>query len=115
MARSRPEPDAPSGLLELAERFATPAYLANPLLHRVAGVLLGLCTALSVAGTVTRGSLLPLLPLPLYAVAAVALWRLHRADGPRPVLGWSVLLVLAGGSGFWAMSGVAKLLDETAW
>ncbi|WP_205669308.1 hypothetical protein [Amycolatopsis suaedae] len=115
MARSRPEPDAPSGLLELAERFATPAYLANPRLHRWAAILLGLFTVLSLVAVLTRGSALPLLPLPLFVIAGLALWRLHRAGGPRPVLGWSVLLVLAGGSGFWAMSGVAKLLDEMAW
>jgi hypothetical protein len=105
-------PDDVRGISELAQRIVTSTYLHHPRLHRVLMVVLGVLMGVCVVATVTRLSPLPLLPVPLLAVAGYAL-RQARADPEdrRRVLAWSCLFLAATLVAFWLMSVVARWLD----
>jgi hypothetical protein len=108
-----PVPDEESGevrgISDLAQRIVTATYLGHPKLHRSLVVVLVVLAVTCLIATGTRLSLLPLLPIPLFAIAAFALRRIRLTkDAHRLLLAWSALYILATLLGFWLMSVVAR-------
>jgi hypothetical protein len=100
------------GISDLAQRIVTATYLGHPRLHRGLVVVVGVLVATCVIAVATRLSPLPLLPVPLLAVAAYALRRIRSTnDNHRLLLAWSALFLLATLVGFWLMSVVARWVD----
>ena len=96
------------GISDLTYRIITP-YLSNPLLHRAVRIGLLVLTLVCLVATGVRLSPLPLLPIPLFAVAYYALRRVRAAgDNDRSLLVWFLGLLASGLMGFWLLSVVAR-------
>ena len=92
------------GISDLTYRIITP-YLSNPLLHRALWAVLLVLALVCLVATGVRLSPLPLVPIPLFAVAYYALRRVRAAgDNDRALLIWFLTLLGAGVVGFWALS-----------
>jgi hypothetical protein len=105
-------PGEVEGISDLAQRIVTATYLGHPRLHRGLVIVVGVLIATCVIAVATRLSPLPLLPVPLLAVAAYALRRIRSTkDNHRLLLGWSALFLLATLIGFWLISVVARWVD----
>jgi hypothetical protein len=105
-------PGEVQGISDLAQRIVTATYLGHPKLRRGLTIVIAVLVATCVIATVTRLSFLPLLPVPLLAVAAYALRRMRATnDDHRLLLAWSALFLLATLLGFWLMSVVARWLE----
>jgi hypothetical protein len=97
------------GISDLAQRIVTATYLGHPRLHRGLVITVGVLVATCVIAVATRWSFLPLVPVPLFAVAAFALRRIRLTKhNYRYLLAWSGLFVIATLVGFWLMSVVAR-------
>jgi hypothetical protein len=100
------------GISDLAQRIVTATYLGHPKLHRSLVVVLAVLAVTCLIATGTRLSFLPLLPIPLFAIAAFALRRIRSTkDDHRQLLAWSALFILATLLGFWLMSVVARWVE----
>ncbi|WP_158880663.1 hypothetical protein [Amycolatopsis anabasis] len=100
------------GIADLAQRIVAAAYLRHPGMHRCLVLGLGVLLASCLVATGTRLSMLPLLPVPVFAVAGFALHRMRAtAEHRRALLVWSALFAVATLVGFWLMSVVARWLD----
>jgi hypothetical protein len=100
------------GISDLAQRIVTMTYLGHPKLHRSLVVVLTVLAVTCLIATGTRLSFLPLLPIPLLAIAAFALRRIRSTkEDHRLLLAWSALFILATLLGFWLMSVVARWVD----
>lgn len=97
------------GISDLTYRIITP-YLRHERLHRVSFVALVVLAAVCLIASVARLSPLPLLPVPLLAVAYWGLRRVRSAEGDRPLLFWSSVFLAAILLGFWAISVVGGWL-----
>ncbi|HVV11939.1 hypothetical protein [Amycolatopsis sp.] len=91
------------GISDLTYRIITP-FLSDPLVHRCVQVVLIVLTAVCVVATGVRLSALPLLPIPLFAVAYYALRRVRVASSDRLLVIWSSTLLAAVVVGFWFLS-----------
>ncbi|HVW41230.1 MAG TPA: hypothetical protein VHC18_07765 [Amycolatopsis sp.] len=92
------------GISDLTYRILTP-YLGNPLLHRALWIVLLVLTVVCLVATGVRLSPLPLLPIPLFAVAYYALRRVRAAgDNDRGLLVWFLTLLVSGLVGFYLLS-----------
>lgn len=92
------------GISDLTYRIILP-YLSNALLHRIVRIALLVLAAICLVATVVRLSPLPLIPIPIFAIAYWALHRSERAgDSDRALLTWSSLCLAASLIGFWALS-----------
>jgi len=92
------------GISDLTFRIITP-YLSNPVLHRCLRVVLLVLGVVCLVATGVRLSPLPLLPLPLFAVAYYALRRARAAgNNDRALLVWFATLFAAFVLGFWVLS-----------
>ncbi|NKQ58920.1 hypothetical protein HFP15_39360 [Amycolatopsis sp. K13G38] len=110
MEKVVPEGRDVRGISDLTYRIITP-YLSNPLLHRGLQVVLIVLGAVCLVATGVRLSPLPLLPLPLFAVAYYALRRARAAGhNDRALLVWFALLLSATLLGFWLLSVVSHWL-----
>ena len=96
------------GISDLTYSIITP-YLSNPLLQRAVWIVLLALTLVCLIATGVRLSPLPLLPVPLFAVAYYALRRARAAggDNDRSLLIWFLALLAAGLAGFWVLSMVS--------
>jgi hypothetical protein len=105
-------PGEVQGISDLAQRIVTATYLGHPRLHRSLVIVVGVLVATCIIAGATRLSPLPLLPVPLLAVAAYALRRIRSTnDNHRLLLAWSALFLLATLVGFWLISVVARWVD----
>ncbi|HKS47709.1 MAG TPA: hypothetical protein VJT49_21875 [Amycolatopsis sp.] len=91
------------GISDLIYRIITP-FLRHATLHRVGFIVLVALAGVCVLATGVRLSALPLVPIPLFAVAGYALRRVRSAGGDRSLLVWSSLCFAAAAIGFWLMS-----------
>lgn len=100
------------GISDLAQRIVTATYLAHPRLRRGLVAVISVLTLTCLIAVASRLSPLPLLPLPLFGIAAYALRCSRTArDDHRLLLAWSALFVLATLVGFWLMSVVARWVE----
>jgi len=99
------------GFRELSERVVASVFARYPWLYRVLAGTLGLFVVVCVVATVSRLSPLPLLPVPLFAVAGYALWRLRDVPGRRELLSWVLVFTCATMVGFWLISVVGRWVE----
>ncbi|TVT53530.1 hypothetical protein FNH05_11695 [Amycolatopsis rhizosphaerae] len=96
------------GFSDLAYQVITP-YLSHPVLHRSVRIVLWVLGGVCLVATGVRLSPLPLLPLPLFGFGYYALHRVRAAGREdRPLLVWSILLLVAVVVGFWVLSVAAR-------
>lgn len=99
------------GISDLTYRIILP-YLGNATLHRVMRIVLLVLAAVCLLATGVRLSPLPLIPVPIFAIAYWALRKTARAgDNDRALLVWSGLWLAASIIGFWALSVVGHWVD----
>ncbi|OZM74235.1 hypothetical protein CFN78_03515 [Amycolatopsis antarctica] len=93
------------GFSELTQRMIVGAYERCTRLHRVLALTMGLLAVSCAAASVSRFSLLPVLPLPLLGLAAFALSRMrHNLDRRRRLLRWAIMFTGALFVAFWTMA-----------
>lgn len=101
------------GLVELTERIILGAYRGHPWIPRVLTIALGVLVVTCLVAGVVRLSLLPLIPLPLFAVSAYALIRIkaaRAAETDRSLVAWTGLYAGATLTGFWLISMAGRWL-----
>ncbi|GAA1949958.1 hypothetical protein [Amycolatopsis minnesotensis] len=114
MSATRVIADDVQGIGDLARRLTVGVYRRHPRWFRTYTVVLGVLTVVCLAGAGFRLSPLPLVPLPLFAVAAYAQRRLRAVgEGHKPLMIWSGVYFGALLVGFWLMSVMARVLDPT--
>lgn len=115
-AERTPAPDGPLtpsvGIVELSERVVASILTRFPWLYRAGTVLLAVFAVFCLAGVATRLSPLPLIPLPLFALAWYFLRFLRAADTRRLQLRWALLTALSTMVGFWLISVVARWVSS---
>jgi len=85
------------------------AYDRFPRMYRVLMGLIIVLAGVCCVAVVVRFSVLPLLPLPLLAVAAFALSRTRpNLDHRRKLLCWSAVFLAAFSVAFWMMAAVGR-------
>ncbi|QWF77438.1 hypothetical protein [Amycolatopsis sp. CA-230715] len=114
MSATRVSSDDVQGIGDLARRLVVGAYRRHPRWARTYAVVVGVLVVACLAGAGVRLSPLPLVPLPLFAVAAYAQRRLRGVGkAHKPLMIWSGVFFGALFVGFWLMSVMARLLDPT--
>ena len=105
----RPPPSEVHGLSELVNRMVVGAHERFPRLHRPLLGVVALLGAVCCVAVVARFSLLPLLPLPLLAVAGFAITRM-RPNLPhrRKLLFWSAVVLATTSVAFWLMATIGR-------
>ncbi|WP_326837756.1 hypothetical protein VSH64_23195 [Amycolatopsis rhabdoformis] len=107
------EPLTPSvGIVELSERVVSSILTRCPWLYRAGSILLAVFAVFCLAGVATRLSALPLIPLPLFALAWYFLRFLRAAEARRLQLRWALLTALSTMVGFWLISVVARWVSS---
>ncbi|HWD05520.1 MAG TPA: hypothetical protein VG674_24040 [Amycolatopsis sp.] len=110
---SADEPLTPSvGILELSERVVASVLTRCPWLYRAGTIVLAVFSAVCLVAIPTRLSPLPVIPLPLFALAWYFLRFLRAAETRRQQLRWAVLTALATMVGFWLVSVVARWVSS---
>lgn len=105
--------DAPSvGIVELSERVVASILTRVPWLYRAGNIMLAVFAVVCLVAVGTRLSALPLIPLPLFALAWYFLRFLRAADTRRLQLRWALLTALATMVGFWLISVVARWVSS---
>ncbi|MDQ7806913.1 hypothetical protein Q5425_24505 [Amycolatopsis sp. A133] len=99
------------GFRELSERVIASVADRYPWLNRVLMGMLAVFTGTCVVAVVARLSPLPLIPVPLFVVAAYALWRAHGVTARRQLFNWVLLFALATMVGFWLISVVGRWVE----
>src|SRR3954470_20350592 len=114
MSATRVSSDDVQGIGDLARRLVVGAYRRHPRWFRTYAVVLGGLVVVCLVGAGVRLSPLPLVPLPLFAVAAHAQRRLRGVGEDHKLLMiWSGIYFGAVLVGFWLMSVMARVLDPT--
>ncbi|MEU4670828.1 hypothetical protein AB0F91_23310 [Amycolatopsis sp. NPDC023774] len=105
--------DAPSvGIVELSERVVASILTRFSWLYRAGNIMLAVLAVVCLVAVGTRLSALPLIPLPLFALAWYFLRFLHAAETRRLQLRWALLTALATMVGFWLISVVARWVSS---
>ncbi|MET7994307.1 hypothetical protein ABZU76_25765 [Amycolatopsis sp. NPDC005232] len=105
--------DAPSvGIVELSERVVASILTRFPWLYRAGNIMLAVFAVVCLVAVGTRLSALPLIPLPLFALAWYFLRFLRVAETRRLQLRWALLTALATMVGFWLISVVARWVSS---
>ncbi|MEU0537689.1 hypothetical protein [Amycolatopsis tolypomycina] len=106
-------PAAPAlGFRELSERVIASVADRYPWLHRVLMGMLAVFTGTCVVAVVSRLSPLPLIPVPLFVVAAYALRQAHGVtDDRRRLFNWVLLFALTTMVGFWLIAVVGRWVE----
>lgn len=99
------------GFRELSERVIASVADRYPWLNRVLMGVLAVFTGTCVVAVVARLSPLPLIPVPLFLVAAYGLRQASGATGRRQLFNWVLLFALATVLGFWLISVVGRWVE----
>lgn len=105
-----PDGDQDADFDDLASKFVRVARLRHPRAHLVLRVLLGVLAAVCLLATITRASLVPLIPLAGLAVAGYAAWRFRAATTDRQLVGRVTVFAVAVAVSLWSMSYLARTL-----
>ncbi|MFI5610552.1 hypothetical protein [Amycolatopsis sp. NPDC051903] len=100
------------GIVELSERVVASILGRCPWLYRAGTITLAVFSAVCLVAIATRLSALPLIPIPLFALAWYFLRFLRAADTRRLQLRWALLTALATMVGFWLVSVVARWVSS---
>ncbi|WIX83271.1 hypothetical protein QRX50_22165 [Amycolatopsis carbonis] len=100
------------GIVELSERVVASVLTRFPWLYRAGNILLAALAVVCLVAVATRLSALPLIPLPLFALAWYFLRFLRAAETRRLQLRWALLTALATMVGFWLISVVARWVSS---
>jgi hypothetical protein len=112
-----PEPagTAPAGRVlgfrELSERVIASVAVRYPWLNRVLMGVLAVFTGTCVVAVVARLSPLPLIPVPLFVVAAYGLWQARGVTERRQLFNWVLLFAVATMVGFWLIAVVGRWVE----
>ncbi|WP_410569519.1 hypothetical protein [Amycolatopsis sp. cmx-4-61] len=99
------------GFRELSERVIASVAGRYPWLNRVLMGVLAVFTGTCVVAVVARLSPLPLIPVPLFVVAAYALRQTRGVTERRQLVNWVLLFALATVVGFWLISVVGRWVE----
>jgi len=99
------------GFRELSERVIASVADRYPWLNRVLMGMLAVFTGTCVVAVVSRLSPLPLIPVPLFVVAAYALWQARGVTERRQLVNWVVLFAVATMVGFWLIAVVGRWVE----
>ncbi|ADJ48463.1 hypothetical protein AMES_6638 [Amycolatopsis mediterranei S699] len=99
------------GFRELSERVIASVAERCPWLHRVLMGMLAVFTGTCVVAVVSRLSPLPLLPVPLFVVAAYGLRQARGVTERRQLFNWVLLFALATIVGFWLIAVVGRWVE----
>jgi hypothetical protein len=99
------------GFRELSERVIASVAERCPWLHRVLMGMLAVFTGTCVVAVVSRLSPLPLIPVPLFVVAAYGLRQARGVTERRRLSNWVLLFALATIVGFWLIAVVGRWVE----
>ncbi|MEV7094079.1 hypothetical protein AB0M80_14720 [Amycolatopsis sp. NPDC051045] len=99
------------GFRELSERVIVSVADRYPWLNRVLMGMLAVFTGTCVVAVVARLSPLPLIPVPLFVVAAYGLWQARGVTERRQLFNWVLLFAVATMVGFWLISVVGRWVE----
>ena len=99
------------GFRELSERVIASVADRYPWLHRVLMGMLAVFTGTCVVAVVSRLSPLPLIPVPLFVVAAYGLRQARGVTERRQLFNWVLLFALATIVGFWLIAVVGRWVE----
>ncbi|KDN22859.1 hypothetical protein [Amycolatopsis rifamycinica] len=99
------------GFRELSERVIASAADRYPWLPRVLMGMLAVFTGTCVVAVVSRLSPLPLIPVPLFVVAAYGLRQARGVTERRQLFNWVLLFGVATMVGFWLIAVVGRWVE----
>ena len=99
------------GFRELSERVIASVADRYPWLHRVLMGMLAVFTGTCVVAVVSRLSPLPLIPMPLFVVAAYGLRQARGVTDRRQLFNWVLLFALTTLVGFWLIAVVGRWVE----
>ncbi|MET8997399.1 hypothetical protein [Amycolatopsis sp. Hca4] len=99
------------GFRELSERVIASVADRYPWLHRVLLGVLAVFTGTCVVAVVSRLSPLPLIPVPLFVVAAYGLRQARGVTERRQLFNWVLLFAVATTVGFWLIAVVGRWVE----
>ncbi|WP_410612148.1 hypothetical protein [Amycolatopsis sp. lyj-109] len=99
------------GFRELSERVIASVSDRYPWLHRVLMGMLAVFTGTCAVAVVSRLSPLPLIPVPLFVVAAYGLRQARGVTERRQLFNWVLLFAMATLVGFWLIAVVGRWVE----